>query len=162
MKEKLKKAFLKSFLGIPIGISLIMISYVFAYLIGGEEIFKLEISQLQSIDILLKQIVAGGIYGYLSILAIYNLLILKNQGDKKMMEHPYKNIFYAIVSGAVPISIIFAVLENTNIFSDNMIVVNMIVFVILFIASSVIIALKDIKDSKLVEMINRKLKERNS
>lgn len=161
MRKLKKEYFLKSILGISVGITLMMISYIGVFLIAGEDVFKFELSQIFDINILIKQLIAWGICGYLFFLEVFLFYGLQNKDNNDLKEHPYKVIFYVIASAFIPMLTIILILGNEHIFSENVGIVNMIVFAFLYIIAAIISLIKDFKDSMLVEMINRKIKERN-
>ena len=158
-----RKIIIHSLLGFPIGITLLIINYVSVYLIGGEDVFKTEITQLQDIKTLVFQLVVGGCAYYLFFIlisVISHLNETKSISDKFIVEHPYKSILIMLLIMIASI-LILAVL-NFKVFTENISMMNIISFVIIFVISGVYLCIKYTIESDWVKKINEKLKERNN
>lgn len=158
----IKKIVVNSLLGFPIGITLLMISYVNLYLILGEEVFKNEITQLQNVEVLVLQLIIIGFAYYLFFIfiSLFNYFNEnKAASDKFVVEHPCKSVLIMILPLLVNLFIL--ILLRSNIFSDNISIVNCISFIVIFAISSFCLCIKNTIESIMIKKINKKLKERN-
>ena len=84
-----KKGLFQSLLGIPLGITIMVISYILVYFIVGDVIFDLELSQLHNIDTFITQIISAGIAGYFIFLSFYCMSFLGNRVLENFLnKHP--------------------------------------------------------------------------
>ena len=160
IKKIIKENFVKSFIGFPIGALMLIISYVFIYFVGGKSIFKQEISALQDIHILITQIFVLGIAYYLLYMFYKNIQILNEAEYKEIqLKYPYKTVFTVILIGIV-INISIFIIVTSELFSENLRVINilLVIFTLIIIGAENIV--KSIKQSKIIEKINQKIKER--
>ncbi len=157
-----RKTIINSLIGFPIGITLLMINYICIYFISGENVFKNEILQLQDISTLILQLIIIGLAYYISFIfcnVIAYLSETRATSDKFVTEHPYKTIVIMLIFG-ISVTIILALL-NFEIFSQNIAMMNIISFVIIFVLFGVFVFIKSAIESNLIRQINQKLKERN-
>lgn len=158
-----RKIVIRSLLGFPIGITLLMINYASVYLIAGENVFKAEISQLQNIATLVLQlIIIGWVYYLFFILIsiIANLNETRSTSDKFVVEHPWKTVLIMFI--IIIASILIITLLNFEVFSKNMSIMNIITYMIVFVAFGLYGCIKSTIESDLIKKINKKLKERNN
>lgn len=159
----IKKIIVNSLLGFPIGITLLMINYASIFLIAGESTYVSEISQLQNVATLLLQLVIIGFAYYLffvNINIISHLNDTKFSSDQYLVEHPYKSILNLLL--IIIISIFILVLLEFSVFTDNLITVNFISFIIVFILYGIYLCIKTTIENNIIKKINQKLKERTN
>lgn len=158
-----RKIVIYSLVGFPIGVTLLMINYASVYLIAGENIFKNEISQLQDISTLFLQLIIVG-WAYYLLFILINVITHLNEtrstSNKFLVKHPYKSIIIMLII-MIATALILTLL-NFEIFSENMAIMNIISFIIIFVASVVCVCIKSAIESNLIKKINQKLKERNT
>lgn len=158
-----RKIVIHSLVGFPIGVTLLMINYASVYLIAGENIFKNEISQLQDISTLFLQLIIVG-WAYYLLFILINVIAHLNEtrstSNKFLVKHPYKSILIMLII-MIATALILTLL-NFEIFSENMAIMNIISFIIIFVASVVCVCIKSAIESDLIKKINQKLKERNT
>lgn len=158
-----RKIVIYSLVGFPIGVTLLMINYASVYLIAGENIFKNEISQLQDISTLFLQLIIVG-WAYYLLFILINVIAHLNEtrstSNKFLVKHPYKSILIMLII-MIATALILTLL-NFEIFSENMAIMNIISFIIIFVASVVCVCIKSAIESDLIKKINQKLKERNT
>ena len=157
-----RKIIISSLLGLPIGITLLMINYASIYLIAGENVFKTEITQLQDIKTLVLQLIIVGCAYYLFFILVSLIARLnktKSVSDKFIVEHPYKSVLIMLL--IMIITIFILALLNFKIFTENISMMNIISFLIILIISGVCLCIKSTIESDWVKKINEKLKERN-
>lgn len=158
-----RKIVIHSLVGFPIGVTLLMINYASVYLIAGENIFKNEISQLQDISTLFLQLIIVG-WAYYLLFILINVIAHLNEtrstSNKFLVKHPYKSILIMLI--IMIATALILTLFNFEIFSENMAIMNIISFIIIFVASVVCVCIKSAIESNLIKKINQKLKERNT
>lgn len=158
-----RKIVIYSLVGFPIGVTLLMLNYASVYLIAGENVFKTEISQLQNIATLVLQLIIIGWAYYLFFIlisVIANLNETRTKSDKFVIEHPYKTILIMIII-MIATALIFTLLDF-KVFSESMSMMNIITFMIVFVACVLYVCIKSAIESDLIKKINQKLKERNN
>lgn len=157
-----RKIVIHSLLGFPIGITLLMLNYANVYLIAGENIFKNEISQLQNIATLVLQLIIVG-WAYYLFFILVNVMIHLNENksasEKFVVKHPYKAILIILMI-MIATALILTLLDF-EIFSKNMSTLNIISFIIVFVAFGICICIKSTIESNLIKKINQKLKEKS-
>ncbi len=157
-----RKIVFHSLLGFPVGITLLMINYASVYLIAGENTFTTEIAQLQNITTLVLQLIVIGFAYYLFFINIHIIVHLKetkSSSNKFLIEHPYKAILNMLL--VVVITFFIMTLLDFKVFTDNIVIMNIISFMIVLTLSSIYVCIKATIESNLVKKINQKLKERN-
>ena len=154
----MKKILLKSLSGFTLGITLLVIAYASVYFISGENTFIIEIQQLQNIKTLITQVIVSGIAYYL--LAIL-LNCYKEFNEKYARSKPYKFVFITIVTFILFILVMFCVLGNTNIYSKNIEMLNIIIVVCIYALTGLIFCIRNSIDKNLVNKFNQKLQEKN-
>lgn len=160
-KEKIiQKILLKSLIGLPIGITLLIFSYLSTYFIVGNDIFNNELYQLHNINIFIFQIISAGISGYMLCLGLSIFSIL-SKIEKNLNEHPYKSVFIIILS-FLCILLIMPLLTNKNIFSQNISNLNLIILIIVYAICGSIFCIRNSVEKYYIKKINKKLKERNN
>ena len=151
----MKKILLKSLSGFTLGVTLLIMAYVNVYFISGENTFIAEIQQLQNIKTLITQVIVSGIaYYLLAILLNY----YKKFNEKYATSNPYKFVFITIV---LLILVMLCVLGNTNIYSKNIEMLNIIIVVCIYALAGLIFCIRNSIDKNLVNKFNQKLQERN-
>lgn len=162
-KEKtVKNIIIYSILGFPIGITILIMSYAAVYLIAGENTFKTEIMQLQNINTLVLQLVIIGFVYYLFFLMIGLIGYLKESKtiyDKYLVEHPLKTLLLALL--IIATIIIMFLLLRIEVFSTNIVGMNIIAFAIVFVVYSIWFCISSFIESNIIKIINKKLKEKN-
>lgn len=154
----MKKNLLKSLSGFTLGITLLVIAYASIYFISGENIFIAEIQQLQNIKTLITQVIFSGIaYYLLAILLNY----YKKFNEKYAISNPYKFVLATIVTFILFILVMFCVLGNTNIYSKNIEMLNIIIVVCIYALTVLIFCIRNSIDKNLVNKFNQKLQEKN-
>ena len=151
-----------SLVGFPIGISVLMISYACVYLIAGENVFKNEIAQLQDISTLILQLIIVGCAYYLFFVltnVVAHLAETRITSDKFAAEHPWKTVLSIFIITIATVLVL--TLLNFDVFSENMKMMNIITFMIVFVSAIIVLCIKATIESDLVKKINQKLKERN-
>ena len=80
MKSKnfIKKYLISSIIGFPIGVTLLMLSYICIYFFVGESIFNIEINKLENINTLIFQIILSGLDYYLVFVSFHVFEELNN------------------------------------------------------------------------------------
>lgn len=159
----LLKALEKSLIGFIVGTNLLMLSYFILYLIIGSELFSYEISQLQDIKIFISQIVFAGIAYFLVFINFQMCTYLQNKNIKEqyLQKHPYKFWLALISITLITVIIIDNLLGNDNIYSKNISTINGYLWLLIYMMTGLIFAVRDIKYNSSVKKINKKLKELN-
>ena len=167
MKELTKKLVAnlkKSIIGLPIGITGLLLAYIFTYIAGGNELFTVEIAQIANIEILVKQMAVTALIGYATVLVI--LTIAKNVKENDIIGEKL-NAKIAILEslGAVVFSaLVCIILGNTKVFTSNVASSLMILwFVSLFIIFLLYSAISIFIETKIIgKKINEKIKEKQA
>ena len=155
-KENLvKKAFSKALIGFPIGITLLMISYISIYFFTNQSIFNSEMYQLHNIETLILQIMSAGISGYILIILILLCLQIDNIF---LSQKPYVSSLIMIVS-LLSMSIIITILGNSNIFSENIRTLNLTIMILFFSLACVALMIKKTIEKYWIKKINKKLQK---
>ena len=147
----LKKVLSQALIGFPLGVTLLMISYVCIYFIAGESAFYIEISQLQNIKTLIFQMGILGLIYYIVTLQIYTFSILNNK------KFTWKSMIISILVWFITTIVIMSSLTE-NIFSKNIAIMNLMVLVVVYAICIVYTIVKCVIENKLVKEINNKLK----
>lgn len=152
-----KKFDFKVFIGFPVGIMMLVISYIFIYLIDGNNVYIFEISKLENINILVGQIIQSGILYTVFIIWIKSCLnIIVN---KKGSKFTYKDLGIFLIECTIVAIISFVFCGwSKKYYSEELqdvtfglgIVVMMLVFAIYFIVNVINI-----------HFINKKIRQRN-
>lgn len=164
-KESLMiKVLKKSTIGFFIGITLLIVAYVGVYFILGEATFVKEMSQLQNIKTLIVQVVLTGIIYYMMLVCFKAFACIENKEmkDKYMLKHPYTYLFIPLIITIIVFLLAIYILSNSNIYSENIATLNLIILIICFALSALIFCIKSFRESQVIKKINQKLKERNS
>jgi hypothetical protein len=72
----MKKVNLKFLIGFPIGVMMLLLSYIIVYCLDGESEYLAEFTRLQDINVLINQVVVSGL-SY-TVFAIRNTRNVKN------------------------------------------------------------------------------------
>lgn len=162
-KEKVVVQILtKSIMGFFIGVTLLMIAYMSVYFISGQYAFANEISQLQNIKTLVSQIIITGLVYYILFVSFQINLYL--QSRELITGSSYKMIFKTMTITILITLLIVSIqwiLLNNNIYSRNIVILNIIELFFSYIIGVIYFSIKFFKGSKVIEKINQKLKERN-
>lgn len=157
-KENLvKKALTKALIGLPIGITLLMISYISVYFFTNQSIFNSEMYQLHNIKTLILQIMSAGISGYILIILLFLCLQMDNIF---LSQKPYISSLIMIVS-LLCMSIIITILGNSNIFSENIRTLNLTIMILFFSLACVALMIKKTIEKYWIKKINKKLQKGN-
>ena len=153
MKKKELKELLQKVIGaFPIGVLLLMITYVGIYFVAGQAVFESEINQLKNIETLIGQILVSGI-SWCILKIVFSLIEFV---DKKYKVVEPKVIAMLILNASLCIGLFY--LNRMSIFSTNVADMNLIVYVVVFVATSIFVMTKKGIDKYL---INKKIKELN-
>jgi magnesium-transporting ATPase (P-type) len=155
-KENLvKKALSKALIGFPIGITLLMISYISIYFFTNQSIFNSEMYQLHNIKTLILQIMSAGISGYILIVSLFLCLQMDNIF---LSQKPYISLLTIIVS-LLCMSIIITILGNSKIFSENIRTLNLTIMILFFSLASLVLMIKKAIEKYWIKKINKKLQK---
>ena len=159
----MRKNLLKSLSGFTLGVTLLITAYVVVYFIAGENAFVTEMQQLQNIKILIAQVLFSGLSYYLLALLfnIYKDMVEKDVSENYIKNHPYKFIFTIISACIIIILILFLLLGNVNIYSQNIQYMNSCILVLLYVLTSIIFCIKVSIERNLINKFNQKLQEKN-
>ena len=138
-KNFIKKILTKSIIGFPIGVTILMLLYVIVNPFFGEVAFSYELNRLHNIQLLLS-----GLSGFMLLIAFYSILFLQDAEleNRFATEHPYRAIFYAIVSVLITF-IIIMVISRANIFSTTISILIEIVYPVLYAVLGFVLLIKD-------------------
>lgn len=168
MKElNLKENLKESKKGILKGVTLLFVTYLLLYGIGGEEIYAYEILKLADVNVLIKQLIVFGIAGYIEI---FFELLLQNISKKKIrqkeekkaialnMKQNFKYMFLEaiciLVIILIPISLVDIINKN-DIYMEAISVITWMFYIIIrMFCVSIKNGMEEIK-------INKKIKEFN-
>lgn len=156
-KNPIMTILLKSVTGFFLGVTLLIVNYVSAYFICGDSFYQNEILQLQNINTLIIQSLIVGFSYFAIFLTFFTELYFHK--IKFTRNHPF---FYALI--VLIYLFTFVIIFNlliSSFFSVNIGMINIIILSILFIISSIIVAIKCVIDSAVIKEINNKIKERN-
>ena len=156
-KENLFKKFLtKSFIGFPIGVTLLLISYISVYFITDQALFSSELYQLHNIKTLILQTISAGISGYLLIFVYLQSLEIENI----FASHtPSKSTLIMLIS-LLCMSTIIIILGNPRIFSENIRTLNCTTMILFYSIACVISFIKKGLEKYWIKQINKKLQKR--
>ncbi len=154
---------IKSMIGFPIGITLLILAYISVYFIAGENVFINEFSQLLNIKTLISQVLFSGIIWYLMFINFNSYIEQQNKEleNKDYLKHLYKEVLVLIIQVFIVI-ILLALSLNTNIFSKNIETINLITIIIGYSLAGLYLCINFTKESHLIKEINKKIKEINS
>lgn len=160
-EKTLTKILKESIAGFPIGVTLLIFSYVSVYFISGKEIFNIELFQLHDINILISQVIFTGISGYILAIIFHFISDLIKFESILLKERPYK---YSLTFSMCSFSIIMIMLStlNTKIFSKNICTLNSIIILLTCVLFFISSAIKNMIDKILIKKINQKIQERNN
>lgn len=158
-----RKLLTKSLVGIPVGVTLLIIVYISVYLIAGEAVFTDEISQLHNIDILVSQVASVGLAGYVLFIFFYIISDLQDKefADKFMTKHPQESALIIVLSFMLLFATSFATLMNEEIFSQNIITLNIVTLVLILSLGGLIFCIKKSREQRLIKENNQKIQEKN-
>lgn len=149
-KNEILEILLKSIIGFPIGVMLLIISYLCVYYIGGENVFENEINQLKDIGIFLNQFIVSGISYYIMLIALKLLILDKSNSMKERIISTIIMIICIISS-----MLLIKYSKVSEILSYIQIAIWVLASV-LFCIIGIVIVLKD------KYLINKKIKELNT
>lgn len=150
-KKDLLEIILKSLIGIPVGIALLMVSYGVTYFIAGQDIFQNEIEQLKNVNVFINQLITVAIIGL-----IVSILIKVIPAENEFKNPEMKKFMIKIIIGIICMTVI-PILINISELSKNITSVYLMLAAIMFAIALLIRAIKDIVNSY---KINKKIKER--
>lgn len=161
--KKVRKILLNALVGFPVGITLLILTYVSIYFIAGEHIFNYELNQLHNIQTLISQIVSAGLSGYVLFISFYIASFLQNKETEKnlMTKHPHKSVILLAISSIGLVIINVLLLGNTQIFGKNIITMNLVTLFIIYTLAAIIFGIKNVIEKQWIKEINQKLKTRN-
>lgn len=154
----MKKILLKSLFGFTLGVTLLVMAYVSIYFVSGEDVFIVEIQQLQNIKTLITQVLISGM-AYFIIIALLNASSYVSETYHK--TNPYKVISITILVFVIMLLVMFFLLGNTNIYSENISSVNVIIIVLVYASYGIIFGIITFFQKNLIHKINQKLKEKS-
>ena len=156
-----KKIFTSSLIGFPIGVTLLILSYVGIYWIVGEDVANNELTQLHNIRSLVNQAMIMGL-AYFIVFVNFNtaLLILNRETTIKFTyKHPCISVLLLLLS-ILGMIIAFMLISNESIYSKNVAMLNIIIIAIIYALGCLVFMIKDVKENLLVKKINIKIKEK--
>ena len=154
-KNFIKKILTKSIIGFPIGVTILMLLYVIVNPFFGEVAFSYELHNIQTF---ILQLLLSGLSGFMLLIAFYSILFLQDAEleNRFATEHPYRAIFYAIVSVLITF-IIIMVISRANIFSTTISILIEIVYPVLYAVLGFVLLIKDSIMKYTINKINKKL-----
>lgn len=159
-----KKIFIRSAIGFPIGVTLLMLSYICIFFLFGEDIFNLELYQLHNINTLILQIVSLGIAG--CILTFSSQLgnamytpIIQNKLKSFVKTHPWKTQFLILLCVLCEYIIVAFLLTN-SIFSKTIAISNIFIYLLSNTFFVIFSMIRGLIQGDLIRKINQKIKER--
>ena len=157
-KNFIKKILTKSIIGFPIGVTFLMLLYVIVNPFFGEVAFSYELNRLHNIQTFILQLLLSGLSGFMLLIAFYSILFLQDAEleNRFATEHPYRAIFYAIVSVLITF-IIIMVISRANIFSTTISILIEIVYPVLYAVLGFVLLIKDSIMKYTINKINKKL-----
>lgn len=157
-----KKGLFQSLLGIPLGITIMVISYILVYFIVGDVIFDLELNQLHNIDTFITQIISAGIAGYFIFLSFYCMSFIGNRElETFLSKHPCISLFIlGLATLFLGIVFIFT-LGNIHIFSRKIMCLNSIILYFMYLIAGFVFCIKGFIESYWVKKINQKIQDNN-
>lgn len=163
-KERIvKKILIKSLVGFPVGVMLLMLAYASMYFILGNNVFNAELNQLHNINTLLTQIISVGISGYMLFVIFEIINVFENKEVENNLIKKYNWKMALIILIEIILCILIAViLGSTRIFSKNVSDINILILVIICALSGFAICIKNLYETHIIKEINQKIKERNN
>lgn len=164
-KENLLKNILfKSTIGFPIGVTLLIISYISIYFLTDEFVFTTELYQIHNINTLILQTLFAGISGYLFLTSLYIFSFLQTNlsEERLIVKNPYKIIFVTIPSSFALLFITMLILSSNKIFSENISTLNLVLLIIILAFATVIFCIKTTIERNMIKKINKKISENNN
>ena len=164
MKKKnfSKKIILNSLIGFPIGITILMISYINVYLIAGENTFINEIAQLQDFRTLLLQLIIIGC-AYCLIFILFRVLSYFTENNtisnKSLIELSWLTLSFSLI--LVIGFMLVGLLLGSKVFKQNMPIINLITFTVFSASALLYIAIKSAIERNIVKKINKEILNRN-
>lgn len=158
-----RKIFVSSLIGFPVGVTLLMLAYISIFCISGEDIANNELTQLHNVRTLFFQVIAIGLTYFIVFININTISLLKNKEttNKFMSKHPYISVLiFLIVSSILVLSV--QLVCNENVYSKNIATLNCVTIIIIYAIISLFFMIKDIIENLLVKKINIKIKEKNN
>lgn len=158
-----RKILVSSLVGFPIGVTLLMIAYIGLYYIAGENIFQIEVSQMQNIKTLISQVIILGLSYYIVFISfkVFSHLNNKEITDKYMTKHPYKSISISLLS-SLGFIVAITLVSLKKLFTENIATMNIIVLAVFYVICALFFLVKCTMESNLIKKINTKIQERNS
>ena len=163
-KERIvKKILIKSLVGFPVGVMLLMLAYASMYFILGNNVFNAELNQLHNINTLLTQIISVGISGYMLFVIFEIINVFENKEVENNLIKKYNWKMALIILIEIILCILIAtILGSTRIFSKNISDINILILVIICVLSGLAICIKNLYETHIIKEINQKIKERNN
>ena len=163
-KERIvKKILIKSLVGFPVGVMLLMLAYASMYFILGNNTFNAELNQLHNINTLITQIISVGISGYMLFVIFEIINVFENKEVENNLIKKYNWKMALIILIEIILCILIAViLGSTRIFSKNISDINILILVIICVLSGLVICIKKLYETHIIKEINQKIKERNN
>lgn len=154
----MKKILLKSLFGFTLGITLLVMAYVSIYFISGEDVFIAEMQQLQNIKTFITQVLFSGMAYFIIIAFLY---ASNHVYENHLTNNPYKHVSTVILVFVILLLVMFFILGNTNIYSENISDVNIIIIVLAYVTYGIIFCIMTSVQKHLIHKINQKLKEKS-
>lgn len=163
-KERIvKKILIKSLVGFPVGVMLLMLAYASMYFILGNNVFNAELNQLHNINTLLTQIISVGISGYMLFVIFEIINVFENKEVENNLIKKYNWKMALIILIEIILCILIAtILGSTRIFSKNISDINILILVIICVLSGLAICIKNLYETHIIKEINQKIKEKNN
>ena len=159
----IRKIFVSSLIGFPIGVTLLMLSYIIISFIAGEDVANNELTQLHNVRTLLFQVMTVGLTYFIVFININTISLLKDREttNKFMSKHPYISVLLFLIASLI---LVFSVqlVCNENVYSKNIATLNCVTIIIIYAIISLFFMIKDIIENLLIKKINIKIKEKNN
>ena len=150
----MKKILFRFIFGFSLGITLLMMSYIGIYYIGGQEVFNSLIAKLADITIFQSQLLVVGSAGVMLSFSVYLL-------ERSLDEDRYtpSRMIVSLVLLLLSISISMFLIENLAVFDKTIVYTLIVSEVTLFAIYTIFHCIQETIDEFI---INKKIKEKNS
>ena len=150
----MKKLLFRFIFGFSLGITLLMMSYIVIYYIGGQEVFNSLIAKLADITIFQSQLLVVGSAGVMLSFSVYLL-------ERSLDEDRYtpSRMIVSLVLLLLSISISMFLIENLAVFDQTIVYTLIVSEVVLFAIYTIFHCIQETID---YFIFNKKIKEKNN
>ena len=158
----LRKVFVSSLIGFPVGVTLLILAYVGIYWLTGENVVNNELTQLHNIKTLVYQSMSIGLAYFIVFVNLNTALLILNteKTTKFVHKHPCISVLLLLLS-VLGMTIAFMLISNKSIYSKNVAMLNVIIITIIYALVCLVFMIKDVKENLLIKKINNKIKDNN-